>query len=267
MDVLSAGLKYINAGIAPIPVWNDERKNPKLTSYLEYTERLPTIQEWRTWCARLYPFNIGLITGYWGYVALDFDDKASYEAYNRYRGQTWTVQTARGYHVWFRVMNPDPGASRNYINSLGQSFLLRAKGGYCISPPSIHHTGVRYRTVHCVEPLLLDLSEITHGWTEKQPKRPSRSRKIQPLDLYQTGLRIEQLIEPVGKPNGRGACQAYCPFHEDSKPSAWVNVDQQRFGCNACWPNCWFDVVNVYARLNDLSNGEAFKQLKLGEAS
>ena len=269
MDVLTAGLKYIKAGIAPIPVWNDERKNPKLTTILKYTKRLPTPSQWRKWCRGLQPFNVGLITGYWGYVALDFDDKASYEVYGRYRGQTWTVRTARGYHVWFKVTDVDPGPSRNYVNGLGQSFLLRAKGGYCISPPSMHHTGVRYRTVHRVAPLGLSLSEIVYGWVEKQPKRPVRTSPIKPLELYRTTggrLRLEELVSPVGEINGRGAYQCFCPFHDDTKPSAWINIGQQRFGCNACWPGCWFDVVNVYAKLNNLDNGEAFRRLTSGKA-
>ena len=76
------------------------------------------------------------------------------------------------------------------------------------------------------------------------------------------GIRIEDMIPPVGKVNGRGAARAFCPFHGDDNPSAWVNIDQQRFGCNACWSGLYWDVFNVYAMMHGVSNGEAFKAVK-----
>jgi len=259
MHLLKAAHKYIEAGLAPIPIWPDRRKNPHLTNTLEYNERQPTKAEWARWARRWAKANIGLITGYWrNLIALDFDDHDAYSVWDGPKGQTWTVATARGYHVWFELIE-DPGKSRTYTNGRHE-VLLRAKGGYCISPPSVHHTGARYRTVHKIPPLRVDsILSILPSWTEKQTAQ-SPQQKIRPRPLAQ-GLKIEDLI-PIpdrARANSRGAYQVYCPFHEDRKPSAWLNPTEQRFGCNACWPGLWWDVVNVYAKMENISNGEAYK--------
>lgn len=260
-NLLTAAFRYLDAGHAVIPIWPDDRKNPHLTSYARYTKYLPTKGDWVRWAYRWPAANIGLITGYWGLVGLDFDDAASYAAWvdgPGLAGQTWTVRTRRGYHVWFRVTD-DPGKSRMYTQE-GREVLLRAKGGYCIVPPSIHHTGARYSTVHKVPPLEIDSIEpYLSGWEIKQAAPKPRVGIKTPV--LSENLRMEQIIPPHGKPNSRGAAQAFCPFHDDHRPSAWVNVEEQRFGCNACWPGQWWDVVNVYAMLNGLDNGDAWGHL------
>lgn len=260
MNLLQAAMKYINAGLAVIPVWPDQRKNPHLNSISPYFHRLPNGSEWTRW-ARAWPSaNIGLITGYWlNFIALDFD---SFEAYDFWandagfglRGLTWTVRTARGCHIWFKTVE-DPGASRNYICG-DFEVLVRARGGYCIVPPSIHHTGVRYRTVHKAPVFQIQkIEDVLTGWQEKQQKQPKSLTAV--TKNFAGAGKIEDLIKPIGKPNNRGAFKAYCPFHDDNSPSAWVNPDQQRFGCNACWPGLWWDTANVLAMLNGISNGEA----------
>jgi len=265
MHLLQAAYRYIDAGLAPIPIWPDRRKNPHLSSTAEYTERLPTKAEWVRWAHRWPKANIGLITGYWrNLVALDFDTLEDYHAWHGLKGQTWTVRTARGYHVWFELAE-DPGRSRMFVDGQGHEFLLRAKGGYCISPPSIHHTGARYRTATKLPPLVIDsVEDILLGeWAIKSKPKPPTARKpaLKPNDSLP---RIETLI-PIpenSKPQGKhGAYQVFCPFHNDKRPSAWLNVEQQRFGCNKCWPDLWWDVVNVYAKLKDISNGEAYRRL------
>lgn len=261
MHLLEAAKKYLSAGLCPIPIWPDRRKNPRLSNTLQYTETLPTIYDWQRWAHNWPNANIGLITGYWQYVALDFDSVEDYDAWDGPKGQTWTVATGRGYHVWFWA-EANPGKSRMFVCE-GREVLLRAKGGYCISPPSTHWTGVKYRTVHNVEPMRVDnIYDFLDGWTEKQTARPKHvpgaSRP------KQQGMALEDLVPiPDGsRPNSRGAYQVYCPFHSDSKPSAWLNPKQGRFGCNACWPGLWWDVVNVYAKLNSIDNGEAWKVVR-----
>jgi hypothetical protein len=222
MHLLKAALKYLDAGLAPIPIWPDKRKNPHLKDTLQFNERQPTRQEWVKWAYRWPKANIGLITGHWrNLVALDFDSQEDYNAWDGLKGQTWTVATARGYHVWFELAE-DPGASRVFSLD-AHEVLLRAKGGYCISPPSIHHTGARYRTVHKLLPLRVDsIYDILPGWTEKQQAQPAKAI----IQSSAEGFRIEDFIPiPNGaRPNKRGAYQVYCPFHDDKTPSAWVNL-------------------------------------------
>lgn len=269
-----AAMRYCNAGLAVIPLWPDKRKNPKLSRIEPYFHGLPTRAEWARW-ARLWPdTNLGAITGYWGYIALDFDDEYSYSVWAEGAGfehyeSTWTVQTGRGFHVWFKVIG-EPGKSRMFeketIPGHKVEVLLRAKGGYCIVPPSIHHTGVEYRTwVNC-HPEIITVQEIEDGiltgWSLKSEKNVGTTKPLGLAPGVPTiGLSITDLVKPIGQPNARGAYKAFCPLHDDTNPSAWVNPAEGRFGCNACYPGKWFDVVNLYALLEGIPNGEAYKRL------
>lgn len=271
--LLDAATKYLNHGLACIPLWPDARKNPHLSSFQEFHSRLPTWREWQRWANKWPTANIGLITGYWlNYVCLDFDDELSHDVWLKKWGQkaaagtsqaspnTWEVKTRRGYHVWFQTIQ-EPGASRIFIKD-GLEVLLRAKGGYCIVPPSIHHTGTPYKTVCNVLPRVVDsLDDILPGWKEKVgPKGETISDRA--MTVKPTKVKLENLIPPEKEhPNTRGAYLARCPFHDDGKPSAWINIEEQRFGCNRCWPGLWWDVVNVYAMLKQISNGQAYKLL------
>lgn len=261
MNTIQAAIKYLKSGQAPIPIWPDERKNPHLSSTKEYSYRLPSVSDWQRWFKQWPKCNIALITGYWGLCALDFDTR---EAFDLWRDghwddicPTWVVQTSRGFHVWFRVSG-EIGPSQNYTKN-GHEVLARCKGGYCIVPPSIHYSGSHYVTVVNAPPMEIeDISDVLRGWKIKALERSILPPK--PITVTKGNIRIEDLIQPVkDHPNGRGAQQAYCPFHEDKTPSAWVNVKEQRFGCNACWPGLWWDVANVYAMLNNISDGQALK--------
>ena len=267
MTLLQSALRYIKHGLAVIPIWPDNRKNPHLSSYTEYLERLPTSYEWQRWARRWPNANLAAITGYWlNYVCLDFDDFESYQTWADgpgwgYVGQTWQVQTGRGYHIWFQVAD-DPGKSRIYQYKTVE-VLLRARGGYCIVPPSIHHSGVPYKTVHKAVPLKIEkVAWLFEGWELKTQAKPKTSKKPLPL-LANHSLKLQDLIHiPEGsKSNARGAYKVLCPFHNDKKPSAWVNPQQQRFGCNKCWPNGYLDLINVYAQLHHLTNTQAYHQL------
>jgi DNA primase len=110
----------------------------------------------------------------------------------------------------------------------------------------------------------LDGWELKQGQGSKQNTVKPSGSGSRAAPKPKPDMKIQDLITiPDGvKPNGRGAIQVKCPFHDDNKPSAWVNLEQQRFGCNACWPDQWWDVINVYAMLNNISNREAYKLLK-----
>jgi len=194
---------------------------------------------------------------------VDFDERETYyHWFSKSAGgtgnYTWTVETGRGVHVWFELTG-DTGKSRMYTHPDGFEVLLRAKGGYCIAPPSIHWTGKRYKTLIKAQPLEVDAVPLD-GWTEKALQaQPAKVKPVTPR--MHPSIRMEDIIEPIGRPSGRGSYKARCPFHQDDHPSAWVNVEQQRFGCNACWPGKWWDVVNLYAMIEGISNNEAYKQL------
>lgn len=258
---------YIRSGLCPIPVWPGRRKNPRLTSITEYRERLPESSEWRRWAQAWPNSNLALITGYHGNLCcLDFDSISDYNVWfmgvnPRWR-DTWTVETGRGKHVYF-VAQGDPGQDRMYTRD-GREVLLRAKGAYVIAPPSIHYTGKPYRTVRLMRPVETRVDWILAGWREKAKAKNGARPTI--ATTPPTGSRppITDYVAIASKrPNARGAYQAYCPFHDDSTPSAWVNPAQGRFGCNACWPGKWWDVINVIAMLEGVGNDEVMKRLRI----
>lgn len=264
--ILHAALRYLSAGVAPIPIWRDEKKNPRLTSYKEYTTKLPTEADVRRWFTTMHNANIGLITGYWQLCGLDFDD---HESFNMWSDQmwnktcpTWIVSTGRGFHVWFRVTG-EIGPSANYTRN-GCDVLARCKGGYCIAPPSIHHTGTKYETAVNAPPMEIDdITDVLPGWRPKAARVATPAARPIVTPIGQT-IRIEELIPiPQGaKPNRRGAYKVHCPFHDDKTPSAWLNPKQQRFGCNherCLGPDFWWDTANVYAMLHNIGNDEAYR--------
>lgn len=258
MNTLQAAIRYLKSGVAPIPIWPDDRKNPHLSSTKEYSYRLPSVSDWQRWFQQWPGTNIALITGHWGLCALDFDTSEGYDLWCKGHWDdvcpTWVVQTARGYHVWFKVVGGEIGQSQNYTKD-GQEVLARCKGGYCVVPPSIHHSGSHYTTTVNAPPAEIDdITDVLTGWQTKRSNEPVVVAST-PILAPKGDIRIEDLVQLVGgHPNGRGAQQAYCPFHDDKTPSAWVNVTDQRFGCNACWPGLWWDVTNVYAMLNNISD-------------
>lgn len=257
---------YIQAGFAPIPTWPDKRKNPKLKRVSEYHDRLPTVDEWRRWAQQWPSANLALLTGYHGNLcALDFDSIADYNTW--YMGvnpkwrDTWIVETGRGRHVYF-IAEGEPGKDRMFIKGQHE-VLLRAKGAYTIAPPSIHHTGKAYRTLVNHRPAISQVRYILAGWEEKTPaKEKTTPVKLLAADNTATRPNILDYIQTYrDTPNGKGAYQCFCPFHDDDHPSAWVNPDENRFGCNACFPGKWFDVINVMAMLNGYDNAELMRNL------
>lgn len=50
-----------------------------------------------------------------------------------------------------------------------------------------------------------------------------------------------------------------CPFHDDKKPSLWVDTERQLFGCHACGVHG--DVINFYARIKNLTIQAAIREL------
>ena len=269
MTRLEAISRYLAAGLSVIPIWPDSRKNPHLTSYSEFYYQLPTLRKWKDWLRRWPDCNIGGITGYSKFIALDFDHQADFDLWvngpgRDLVGKTWVVQTARGYHVWFKAQD-DPGSSRSYFLD-DKEFLLRARGGYCIIPPSVHHSGAKYKTINNTPPMLIKIADIVDDWEAKA--RPVRSNPVKPV---LTGpARIQDLVEIVSKPDSRGVCQARCPLswnhnNGDVNPSAWVNLNQQRFGCHKCYPGQWLDVINLFAEIHGLTNKEAYHIIKSQE--
>ena len=51
-----------------------------------------------------------------------------------------------------------------------------------------------------------------------------------------------------------------CPFHDDKTPSFWIDTQRGLCGCHTCGMKP-LDVINLFARLNQVSNQEAIREL------
>jgi hypothetical protein len=85
--------------------------------------------------------NVGIVTGkISGCVVLDCDSE---ESYDWARGQGFrspmVVRTARGWHLYFRYR-----PIGNFVRVGGRLLDIRGDAGYCVCPPSVHSSGVRY---------------------------------------------------------------------------------------------------------------------------
>ena len=285
MTVLSTAEFWLNLGIAAIPIrYRDKR--PAISSWKQYQRQLPSHTELAKWFYSPYT-NIAVITGWKNLAVVDFDDDTEYEKWAlwiarrriyRYVRQTLTVKTSRGYHVYVTTSQPAQNAKLPGID-------IKAQGGYVLTPPSIHPSGVQYKIISGDLPVRIDAlsdilpPELLAQYTE-QPKTiitpritlpasgdpwAQAERPFEPSDnliqRIKDHYRIESFFPDIHYRGGEWA-MARCPFHDDRNPSLWLNVEQQICGCFAGCTTLPYDVIDLYARLNNLTVSEAVRIMK-----
>jgi len=284
---LDAALAWREMGVATIPL--HERSKKAALPWARWQRRLPSEAQIKTWFApgrRHEHANLGVVCGWEGLTVLDFDDLTAYA-----RWQTWTatqgeflrllardtykVATSRGVHVYVAVDEP--------VSNLRLEGLdVKAGGGYVLAPPSVHPNGRRYvamtgRMVYRVR----TLAELLPGeWLRAVPPPPARTthhtEQVDPWSAAEAasrgnGASVVQAIRekvsileffPEAEKTGAGWYVALCPFHDDHNPSFWIKAEEGYCGCYAGCTAKPMDVINLYARLNGLTNGEAIEELR-----
>ena len=138
----AAAADYRQSGLSVFAV---NGKKP-LTRWKSFTDRLPTESElekmpWGR--ATGIALALGPVSG--GVIARDFDTTDSYiqwRASNPMLAQMLpTARTSRGYHVFFRWIEPIK------TQTLGNG-ELRGEKAYIIIPPSQHPSGNQYQWLH-----------------------------------------------------------------------------------------------------------------------
>ena len=290
MKLLDAALEYRKRNMAPIPI--QYRGKKPLVKWGEYQDQLPTEAEVKRWFERGLK-NLALVTGHSGLTVLDFDDASAYMHWLRWCAKvngyaqvvarrTFRVRTARGMHIYTRL----PDATRTRALR-GSGLDIKSQGGYVLAPPSIHPSGAEYVAVQPRAQILSIqvLSDVLPAevLVDNEP-RPSGIvlPKVQPpttndpwiaaeqpdhgesaVDKIKASLTLEQFFPLRTKPaKGGRFWMTRCPLHDDKNPSMWLDLEIQRCGCYAgCTPDGAIDVIDLYARLNDLSNTEAIRVL------
>lgn len=279
MDTLSTALYWLQLGIAVVPLaWKS--KTP-VVAWKAHQTVLPTEAQVRHWFGA-GPRNLAIVTGWQDLVVLDFDSMDAYSVWAQWASEalaaqvTYRVLTRRGVHVYVAITEP--------VHSFKLSGVVevRSKGQYVAAPPSVHPSGAVYMAANPSAPIVRveTLAEILpEAWIAPAPLLSSARPPVPVLasDVWgcATGDKVarakQHRIEAwfrQAQPSGEGWLLDWCPFHDDRRaggtPSLWINTHKQLCGCYS--PRCSastkpMDVINVFARLNGVSNAEAIRQL------
>lgn len=137
---LDAALAYSSLGWSVIPVPRGSKATR--VSWKPYMTHAPDETQLRAWFDG-QPTNMAVVLGAvsGNLVCRDFDDPALYHLWTESHPDLArvlpTVKTHRGYHVYFKVVNPPP-------TRVIEGGELRGKGGCMLLPPSIHPEGTPY---------------------------------------------------------------------------------------------------------------------------
>jgi hypothetical protein len=278
-------IEFNSIGIAVFPVYY-RNKSPK-TKWEQYQQLLPSLIDIKRWFLGGSLHNYGVVAGWDDLVILDFDSMDKY-----YEWSLWTilqpkdsvadmvsmmafkVKTARGVHVYLRI----PGVNANsHIEGLDIK-----RHGYVIGPGSVHPTGAVYTAFDdaVIIPAVPSLeSVLPAAWVDQlqNPEMPDvlpqfvqQAINPDPFDLISNPLDIQQdlIIQirqrhklqdylPNATSTGGNFLMCCCPFHADKNPSFWIDEKRQIGNCQKCNFPKPFDVINLYARMHQISEKQA----------
>lgn len=261
-------LFWLNQGIAPIPLVY--RSKMPAVKWTEFRSKLPSEALVNSWFER--PRNLALLTGWCGLAVLDFDSVENYAAwltwnliYNPPVVNTYRVATNRGVHVYFYLREP--------IKLVGIQcalFEVKTAGRLVTAPPSVHESGRVYMAlddpsnVRVVRPEeILNYSPI-HLIPKPAPIVSKYAPAVDPervscIGEIKSRVKILSFFPHAEKVDEAGRYWITgCPFHKHQR-NFWIDNTINRCGC---WAGCGnFDVISLWARLHNLSNGEAIKEL------
>ena len=278
---------WLEKGVATLPIrWKS--KVPEVRSWAEYTDRLPTEEEIERWYITPY-HNIAVITGWNGLCILDFDEFDRYEEWLSWvengpavaqavLASTRICMSARGVHVYCYTTEPCRNMKLRKLDVL-------CDRKYALIPPSIHPSGKSYSVMQDCTPARIRNIEmlIPPAWIEEAEAERKAAAELELLRMagetegtrsQGSGTGEEGLVErikrtvriedffPERTASGGAWYSVRCPLHNDRRPSAGINVDQQIFTCfQHCYGDKPLDVIGLYAKMNGISNSEAIREL------
>ena len=145
MDVLCV-LQLQGRGWSVMPI--SRRKIP-LVPWRALQSRRAGVRRVREWWRRFDAPNAGIVTGrVSGLVVVDCDDEDALRVVRELGvGETFTVRTARGWHLYFQ--HPG-GVVRNSCGRIAPGVDVRGDGGFVVAPGSRHASGAVYEVVRDV---------------------------------------------------------------------------------------------------------------------
>lgn len=280
--------------VAVIPIsYRDKKPDSRLLPDGDwgcFKTRLPSDTELLKWFAGGF-HNYGVVVGWRNLVVVDFDDLQAYmrwslwiarrKTINRTVQAALKVSTSRGIHVYFTTVTPAQNAKLPGID-------IKAQGGYVLGAGSIHPSGRSYSVIEGRFPAAIqalsdvlpaemiaahtEYADVVHAtglpmvavpddpWTRAERAfNPGEDLIVQIKQRYS----IDQFLTLDVHKSPRWYVTR-CPFHDDKNPSFWVDVQRGLCGCFAgCTPKA-YDVIDLYARLNNLTVRDAINILARG---
>ena len=266
MDMTSKALQWLTSGTAVFPVnWQD--KTPALTSWKWLQKRLPAEAQVRAWmrAARAY----AVVSGWNNLAVIDFDRAELYSQWRSWGNlenaqagkvgaQTYTVKTARGWHVYLRTEKETQGRHWEGVD-------LQAGGLYVLGERSLHPTGCLYVSPNPDAPIMVvdDVLRLLPSWlkpkaaqeavpvtytspccvlpnrasienTALDPDNPMTAAQL--LDLAKRAVPVWELLgiaESEIRKTGPHHGMAHCPLHDDAHVSLSVDFERNRVACLA----------------------------------
>jgi hypothetical protein len=158
MTLLTIALDYAARGLAVFPCLEKSKAPACGRGFHEATSNPATL---RRWFGSHHAYNIAVATGTMSAVwVLDVDGGVGaaalgdLEAAHGALPPTLASITSTGCHLWFRADGPIASS----VGRAGAGLDVRADGGYCLVPPSIHPDGPTYRWANSRPPA------IAPGW-------------------------------------------------------------------------------------------------------
>lgn len=223
--------------------------------------------------------NYALVTGTgaaWGHsggglVVLDFDDPDLYREFTGNKEpDTFTVKTARGYHVYYWADDVRSFAFDGLdVLGAGRAVL----GAHCIHPSGALYEPLNQPGIHRIEsvfdfPLL---SELEPRELPEPPKAAPKSLQGRTngrgkVARIKRGLSVLEAVERYAPKaantiKGSGRWRQYCcAFHDDEHRSGWIDTERGLFGCHGCDVRKG-DVISFVALAEGIENRDAIELL------
>lgn len=286
---------FLSMGIAVIPLWH-RGKNPETGmtggTWEQYKTQLPTEYDLLRWLGSGWQ-NYGIVCGWNNLAVIDFDNADQYavwlEYYDKYLKRIYelveppyTVQSARGAHVYIKLFGDYQNQKRGTLKN-GVDVKVH---GYVVGPGSTHPSGKIYTAITekfnfpevydldtwlppelfpklKIDPVFLILEPLQMPFDNMSNvaydpfAQATKARDMDILSIVKSKVRIEHAFPDAVRTSADGRWLAcVCPFHDDNKPSAWIDTRRQLFGCQVCGFKP-LDAINLYARMHNMTDRDA----------
>jgi hypothetical protein len=262
-EYIERALFWTSLGFTLIPVQPDTKDN--VPSFGLYLDQLQSAEEIAFWFNRIAPPNLAIVAPA-GFVLLDFDDEQIYLDWHSeapIASGSYTERTpSGGAHVVIKTYF-DNNIKRRLKKGveIKQSFIVYPSvvGGKPYSDGSGDIRKVDSQNVFTSA--LLDQTKPVQQYKLIKPDR----RRTSSLDFIKQAYSCVAILEGRGvaihdKHKRFAVCA--CPFHDDKRPSFWIDQESNLWGCHAC--EIKGDVINLYAELEGLTVREAIAEMRDG---